>query len=89
VPAVFALEQNFPNPFNPSTTIRFSMPQSGLATLKVSDLLGREVATVVSGYLAAGQHAVSFNASQIASGVYYYTLTCGAFQQTKKLLLVR
>ena len=89
VPAVFGLEQNFPNPFNPSTTIRFSMPQLGFATLKVSDLLGREVATVANGYMAAGQHTASFNASQIASGVYYYTLTCGTFQQTKKMMLVR
>jgi hypothetical protein len=89
VPASFGLEQNYPNPFNPSTTIRFNMPQSGFTTLKVSDLLGREVVTVVNGYLTAGQHTISFNASQLASGVYYYTLTCGAFQQTKKLMLVR
>jgi len=89
VPASFGLEQNYPNPFNPSTTIRFSMPMAGFTTLKVSDILSREVATVVNGYMTAGQHAASFNAPQLASGVYYYTLTCGTFQQTKKMMLVR
>jgi hypothetical protein len=85
----FGLSQNYPNPFNPTTTIRFSTPQSGFATLKISDVLGREMATVVSGSVTAGDHAVSFDASRLASGVYYYTLTSGTFQQTKKMVLVR
>ncbi|MBX2989537.1 MAG: choice-of-anchor J domain-containing protein [Bacteroidetes bacterium] len=71
---VFVLEQNYPNPFNPSTTIRFSIPQNGEVELKVFDLLGHEVATLVSEHLESGLHQAHFNASNLASGVYFYRL---------------
>jgi len=89
VPEVFSLEQNYPNPFNPTTTIRFSLPAAGHASLKVFDLLGREVATLVDGISLAGEHHVQFDARAFAGGVYLYRLTAGSRSQTRKLLLLR
>jgi hypothetical protein len=89
IPAKFSLEQNYPNPFNPSTTIKFSLPKAGYSTLKVFDVLGREVAMLVSENLSAGAYQKEWNASNVASGMYFYRLKAGDFVQTKKLLLVR
>lgn len=96
LPTQFELMQNFPNPFNPTTTIEFSLPQSSFVTLKVYNLLGKEVATVLKAHKPVGQHTVSFDASGLASGLYYYTLTAGpatgsgkAFKQSRKMLLLR
>jgi len=89
VPVQFALSQNYPNPFNPSTVITFSLPHSAFASLKVFDMLGREVATLVNGYTTAGSHDVQFNATNLASGVYFYKLTSGDLVQTKKMVLVK
>ncbi|HTY00898.1 MAG TPA: T9SS type A sorting domain-containing protein [Bacteroidota bacterium] len=88
-PASFALSQNYPNPFNPVTTIEFSLAKAGAASLKVYDILGREIATLVDGVQTAGQHSVTFNATNLASGVYFYTLQAGANSLTKKLLLMK
>ncbi len=85
----YKLEQNYPNPFNPSTRITFSIKNAGFVSLKVYDLLGREVATLVSENRPAGIYDVAFNASNLGSGIYFYTLTSGGFSQTKKMLFVK
>ena len=87
-PASFSLDQNFPNPFNPETRIRFSLPERAFVTLEVYDPLGRKVSTVLSGEKEAGTHAMTFDASGLASGVYLYRLTAGDFVATKKMSVV-
>ncbi|MEW5799182.1 MAG: phospholipase D-like domain-containing protein [Bacteroidota bacterium] len=87
VPVEFALAQNFPNPFNPATTINFSIAAHEKTRLTIFDLLGREVATLVNQELNSGHYTVQWNASTLASGVYFYRLEAGNFIQTKKLLL--
>jgi hypothetical protein len=88
-PAQFSLSQNFPNPFNPSTTISFQIPVTGQVKLKVFDTLGNEVATIVDGMMEAGIHELEFNAAGITSGVYIYTLISGEFSQSQKMLLLK
>ncbi len=85
----YALEQNYPNPFNPSTTIRYQIPQDGIVTLKIYDILGSEVATLVNEQKAAGKYEVNFNASSLASGVYIYKIQAGSFTNSKKMLLIK
>lgn len=86
----FSLDQNFPNPFNPSTSINFSLAARSAVTLKVYDMLGREVATLVNNEeIAAGSHSVSFDASKLTSGVYIYSLKAGNFSESKKLTLLK
>ena len=85
----FALSQNYPNPFNPTTNIKFAIPQSGLVTLKVYNMLGKEVATLVSSTLAAGSYTYDFNASALASGVYFYKLETANFSEVKKMSLIK
>ncbi len=89
VPASFSLSQNFPNPFNPSTTIQYSLPKAENVTLKIYNLLGEEVRTLVEDYQQAGKHSVQFNASNLASGIYFYRLQAGSFVETKKMVLLR
>ena len=89
VPAVFSLEQNYPNPFNPATIIEYSIPQTAIVSLKVYDILGREIKTLVNQYQNKGKHEVNFNASNLASGVYFYQLRSGSFISTKKMLLLK
>jgi hypothetical protein len=89
IPQTFALQQNYPNPFNPSTAIEFALPKASFVTLKVYDLLGNEVATLVAEKLPAGEHRRVWEASGLASGVYLYRLQAADFVQTKKLILVR
>lgn len=93
LPALFYLEQNYPNPFNPSTTIRWQMPEAGFVTLKIYDVLGREVTTLVEEYKSAGTYEVEFNPAssikQSSSGVYFYQLKAGSFIQTKKMILLK
>jgi hypothetical protein len=89
LPSEFRLAQNYPNPFNPTTTISYSLPHSANASLKVFNVLGQEVATLVDGYQAAGAHEVQFDASRFASGVYFYKLTSGNVTQMKKMMLVK
>jgi len=89
LPEIYTLNQNYPNPFNPSTMISFSLPHATDVSLKVFNVLGQEVATLVNGYTAAGQHEVQFDAKGLASGVYLYRLTSGTFTQTKKMTVVK
>ena len=88
-PLVFSLEQNYPNPFNPSTSINYSIPANGFITLKVYDVLGNEVAILVSDEKSAGNHVVSFDAVNLSSGLYFYTLQSGSFTETKKMVLLK
>jgi hypothetical protein len=88
-PTVFELEQNYPNPFNPSTTIHYEVPEREHLVLKVYDLGGREVATLVDEVKTAGRYDVAFDAGKLASGVYFYKLTAGSFNQTRRMVLVR
>jgi hypothetical protein len=85
----YNLAQNYPNPFNPSTQIKFSIKETGMVTLKVFDVLGREVATLVNNQLATGSYTVNFNASGLASGIYFYRLESGSFVQTNKMMLLK
>jgi photosystem II stability/assembly factor-like uncharacterized protein len=89
VPSSFNLSQNYPNPFNPSTTIKFSIPSSSEVTVKIYDMLGNEVMTVVNEHLQAGVYSTSVNASNLASGVYFYSIKAGNFVETKKMSLVK
>jgi photosystem II stability/assembly factor-like uncharacterized protein len=89
LPKQFQLEQNYPNPFNPMTTISFKLPSRSLVTLKVFDLIGREVITIVSEELSAGNYSRQWNASNMASGIYFYRLQASSFFETKKLVLLR
>jgi hypothetical protein len=93
VPAAFELDQNYPNPFNPSTRIQFSLAKAGQVTLKVYNLIGNEVATLVNGYQEAGVYNVTFDPSKetlaLSTGVYFYRLEAGSFVSTKKLVLVK
>jgi hypothetical protein len=89
IPSQFILEQNYPNPFNPSTIISFSIPASEFVTLKVYDILGREIATLVNEEKPAGSYEVNFDASALSSGIYFYTLKAGKFTETKKLILMK
>lgn len=88
MPAEISLSQNFPNPFNPTTTIRYSLPVTTHARLTVFDLLGQKVAVLLDGVTEAGDHKVEFNGAELASGVYFYRLETGGFSQTKKLCLI-
>ncbi len=89
VPAVYELSQNYPNPFNPSTTIRYSIPEAGYVTVKVFNLLGQEVATLVNTQQATGAYEVNFDASQLSSGIYFYSIEVNNFTATKKMILMK
>ncbi len=89
IPRRFALAQNFPNPFNPTTEISYQLPDFSNVVLKVYDVLGREVATLVNEKKVAGKYSVTWNASSMSSGVYFYRLQAGAYSETKKLLLLK
>ena len=88
-PSKFSLEQNFPNPFNPSTKISWQSPVSSWQTLKVYDVLGKEVATLVNEYRNAGSYDIDFDATQFTSGIYFYQLKAGEFVETKKMLIIK
>ena len=85
----FSLAQNYPNPFNPSTVIRYSVSSAQLVTLKIYDVLGREVKTLVNEERPSGSYEIEFNASNFSSGIYFYQLTAGDFRETKKMILLR
>lgn len=88
-PADFSLKQNFPNPFNPLTEIKFELPQSSRVSLKVFDLLGHEIVTLVNETKPAGYHSVQFDASRIPSGIYFYTIHADNYSQTRKMILLK
>jgi hypothetical protein len=85
----YDLKQNYPNPFNPATTINYSIAKSGIVTLKIYDVLGNEVKTLVNGVQNTGMHEVSFNAQNLSSGFYFYTITTDNFTSTKKMILLK
>jgi hypothetical protein len=85
----YSLSQNFPNPFNPSTTINYALPKAGNVMLKVYDILGKEVATLVNNYKESGRYSVEFDASKFSSGMYIYKLTSDKFTEVKKMMLVK
>jgi len=87
--ADYSLAQNYPNPFNPSTKITYSLQNPELVSMKVFDVLGREVATLVNQYQSAGKHTVNFNAGNLTSGMYFYKIEAGSFQSVKKLMLLK
>ncbi|MDP2208289.1 MAG: T9SS type A sorting domain-containing protein [Bacteroidota bacterium] len=89
IPENYSLSQNYPNPFNPTTKIDFSIPVSGLVTLKVYNILGQEVATLMNGEMKAGNYRVDFSTDNLSSGTYFYKLTAGSFTSVKKMLLLR
>ncbi len=85
----YHLSNNYPNPFNPSTKITYSIPKRSNVSLKVFDLLGREVAELVNSEIEAGDNEVIFNASKLSSGIYFYRLQASDFIQTKKMILLK
>jgi len=89
LPVEFDLAQNYPNPFNPSTTISYSIPKAANVQLKVFNVLGQEVATLVNGTVTAGVHSIVFDASHLASGVYIYRVTGAGFSDAKKMMLIK
>mgnify|MGYP000324279970 FL=1 len=89
IPEGFKLGQNYPNPFNPTTNINYSIDQAGLVTLKVYDITGREVATLVNNRENAGDHSVTFDATNLASGVYIYTLQANGLRLTNRMTLIK
>ena len=89
IPTKFVLPQNYPNPFNPSTKISWQSPVGSWQTLKIYDILGNEVATLVNEYRSAGSYEIDFNASHLASGIYYYQLRAGDYVETKKMILLK
>jgi hypothetical protein len=88
-PSEYSLSPNFPNPFNPSTTINYQLPKQSQVTLKIFDVLGREVTTLINKVEEAGYKSVNFDASKLPSGVYFYRIQAGSFVQTNKMLLMR
>ncbi len=89
LPNKFIVKQNYPNPFNPTTNIEFSIPLKSKVSLKVFNVLGQEVAQLVNKELAAGNYNVNFDASNLTSGIYFYTLSSNNFTQTKKMILLQ
>ncbi len=89
LPTHFSLDQNYPNPFNPTTTISFNLPSKSFVSLKVFDIMGREIATIVSEEMSAGSYSRQWNAANMSSGIYFYRLQACSFTETKKLILLR
>ena len=89
LPEEYVLYQSYPNPFNPSTTIKYSIPNSDKVSIKVYDILGRDVSTLVNEYKTAGTYSIEFNASRFASGIYFYQIHSGNFVETKKMVLIK
>jgi len=89
IPHEYTLAQNYPNPFNPTTTIQFALPTESQVVLKIYNLLGREVATLVNEELQPGKYKVDFEANGLPSGVYFYRIQAGGFSKTKKLTLLK
>jgi hypothetical protein len=89
LPKVTQLYQNSPNPFNPATTIQFDVPSTGLVSLKIFDVLGREIATLVNEMRPPGSYSVTWNPGNLPSGVYFYRLTAGSYSETKKMILMK
>lgn len=89
LPVVYKLEQNYPNPFNPSTIIKFSLPERTKVTIKIYDILGGELTTLINEEVDAGWHERTFNAEALATGVYIYRMNAGSYKSTKKMLMIK
>jgi len=89
LPNMIRLEQNYPNPFNPSTTIQFTLPHSIFVTLKIHNILGQAITTLLKRDLEAGNYSIEWNARGVASGVYYYRLQAGEFSETRKMIVLK
>lgn len=89
IPKEFNLSQNYPNPFNPVTMIKFALPKASYVTLRVYDMLGREVAELVNGHKSAGQYIVDFDASSLTSGIYFYRLESNGFVDVKRMVVLK
>ncbi|MDP2303817.1 MAG: T9SS type A sorting domain-containing protein [Ignavibacteria bacterium] len=89
IPNDYSLSQNYPNPFNPITKINYTIPQTGLVTIKVFDILGKEITTLVNEEKKSGNHKIEFNGSKLSSGIYFYQIKSGSFTATKKLVLLK
>jgi hypothetical protein len=88
-PNEYSLSQNYPNPFNPVTKIDFSIPKNGLVTIKIYDILGKEVDVLVNKEFSAGVYSIDYDASKLSSGIYFYKITAGDFSKTKKMMLIK
>jgi hypothetical protein len=88
-PLEYKLYSNYPNPFNPSTTIRYSIPEASFTSIKIYDVIGNEVSSLVNENKPAGFYEVKFNASNLSSGIYFYTIQAGSFKETKKMILLK
>ena len=89
IPTEYKLDQNYPNPFNPTTKITYQLPEKSIVTLKVYDILGKEIVELVNETREAGNHEVIFNVNNLSSGIYYYQIKAGDFIQSKKMLLIK
>ncbi len=89
LPTEHTLDQNYPNPFNPSTKIKFSLPKQEIVTLEVFNTLGQKIETLLDQHMKAGRHEVEFNAQHLSSGIYFYRIEAGEFQDVKKKILLR
>jgi len=89
IPERFSLYQNYPNPFNPSTNIRYTLPKNSFVSLKVYDVLGKEIATLVNESLSPGTYEATFDAAKYSSGIYFYKLTTNDFSDVKKMVLIK
>jgi hypothetical protein len=89
LPTQFELNQNYPNPFNPTTTISFEMPKDGMVRLEIYDILGREVKSLINEYKQAGSYKITFDAAELTSGTYIYTLRAGRYQESKKMTVLK
>jgi Secretion system C-terminal sorting domain len=89
IPEIFSISQNYPNPFNPVTRINYDIPQDGIVTIKIFDISGKEVASLINEYKSAGYYTISFDATSLSSGVYFYRLESGNFSAVKKMFLIK
>ena len=89
LPEDFRVEQNYPNPFNPGTKIRYTLPQNGFVTLKIYNVLGKEVGVLLNEVQTEGEHLVEFNGSTLSSGIYFYKLEAAGLSQVKKMILMK
>lgn len=89
IPGQYSLSQNYPNPFNPQTVISFSLPEEGIARIKIFDISGKEVMLLLEEYVQAGTYSVSFNGTGLAGGVYFYSMTAGSYTSTRKMILIK
>jgi hypothetical protein len=89
IPKEYKLEQNYPNPFNPATTINYSLPKQSYVEMRVLDLLGREVTTLVKKEQSAGEYKVQFDGSSLPSGIYIYSIHAGEYRDSRKLMILK